>query len=76
MSSFDPMKHHFIILKITHENYEKYCTEDGHVPVGDHIGLDLSDRIYVHAGTVEDFDYVCSSDEEFDQLIFLHYLEN
>lgn len=75
MSSFDPTKHDYIILKITRENYEKYCT-DRHVPVGSHLGFDLFDRFYVHADTVEDCDYVCSSDEEFDQLIFLHYLEN
>ena len=75
MSSFDPTKHHFIILKITHENYGKYCTGI-HVPVGSHIGFDFYDGAYIHADTIEDYDYVCSSDEEFDQLIFLHYLEN
>lgn len=32
MSSFDPTKHDYLILKNTHENYEKYCT-DVHVPV-------------------------------------------
>ena len=75
MSSFDPTKYDYIIRKITHENYEKYCT-DMRITVGSHIGLDLFDGIYIQADTVEDCDYVCSSDEEFDQLIFLHYLEN
>ena len=75
MSSFDPMKHNYIILKITHENYEKYCT-DIHIPVGSYIGFKLLSGLYVHAGTVAKCDYVCSSDEEFDQLIFLHHLEN
>lgn len=75
MSSFDPKKYDYIILKITPENYQKYCT-DTHVPVDSHIGFDLSEGFYIHADTIEDYDYVCSSDEEFDQLIFLHYLEN
>ena len=75
MSSFDPTKHAYIILKITHENCEKYCT-DLHVPVESHIGFDLFEEDYVHAGSIEDYDYVCSSDEEFDQLMFLHHLEN
>ena len=75
MSSFDPTKHSYIITKITRENYEKYCT-DIYVPVGSHIGFDLDDGIYIYADTVEPYDYVCSSDEEFDRLIFLHYLEN
>ena len=75
MSSFDPTKHDCIILKITHENYEKYCTNK-HVDVGSHLGFVRYGGIYVHADTIEDYDYVCSSDEEFDQLIFLHHLEN
>lgn len=75
MSSFDPTKYDYLILKITHENYEKYCT-DIHVPVGSHIGFALFDGIYFYVDTVEDYDYVCSSDEEFDQLKFLRYLEN
>ena len=75
MSSFDPAKHDYIILKITHENYEKYCANK-HITVGSHLGFDLSDGMYVHADTIEEYDYVCSSDEEFDQLIVLHYLEN
>ena len=75
MSSFDHTKHDYIILKITHENCEKYCT-GLHIPVGSHIGFELLDGIYVYADTVEECDYVCSSDEEFDQLIFLHHLEN
>ena len=75
MSSFDPTKHNYLILKITHENYEKYCT-GVHVPVENHLGFDLYEGIYVHADTIENYDYVCSSDEEFDQLIFLHHLEN
>lgn len=75
MSSFDPTKYDYLILKITLENYEKYCT-DMHVPVGSHIGFDLFDGIYFYVDTVEDYDYVCSSDEEFDHLIFLRYLEN
>ena len=75
MSSFDPTKHDYLILKITHENYEKYCT-DMYVPVQSHIGFAFFNESYVHADTVEDYDYVCSSDEEFDQLIFLHHLEN
>ena len=75
MSSFDPTKHDFIILKITHENYEKYCT-DIHVPVESHIGFGFYRGNYIHVDNIEDYDYVCSSDEEFDQLIFLHYLEN
>ena len=75
MSSFDPTKHDYFLLKITHENYEKYCT-DVHIPVESHIGFDFFEGGYVYADTVEDYDYVCSSEEEFDQLIFLHYLEN
>lgn len=75
MSSFDPEKHDYILLKITHENYEKYCT-DVHVPVEGYFGFDLFENRYLHADTVEHYDYLCSSDEEFDQLIFLHYLEN
>lgn len=75
MSSFDPTKHDYIILKITHQNYEKYCT-DRHVPVGSYIGFKLRNGVYVHVGIVAKCDYVCSSDEEFDQLIFLHHLEN
>ena len=75
MSSFNPTKHHFLVLKITHENCEKYCP-DRCVPVGEHLGFDLDDGIYVHVDTIESFDYMCSSDEEFDQLIFLRYLEN
>ena len=75
MNSFDPEKYDYLLLKITEENYDKYCT-DIHVPVGSHIGFGLFDGIYIYADSVEDCDYVCSSDEEFDQLIFLHYLEN
>ena len=75
MSSFDPTKHFYILLKITHENYEKYCT-DLHVPVESHLGFDILERAYTYIDTVESYDYVCSSDEEFDSLIFLHYLEN
>ena len=75
MSSFDSTKHFFVILKITHENYEKYCTGI-RVPVGSHIGFGFFDGIYVHVGTIENYDYVCSSDEEFDQLIFLYYSGN
>ena len=75
MSSFNPTKHSHLLLKITHENYEKYCT-DIHIPVESNLGFDLFAGIYFYAGTVDYGDYVCSSDEEFDQLIFLHYLEN
>ena len=75
MSSFDPTKHSYILLKITHENYEKYCT-GVHVPVESNLGFDIFERAYVHAGAIEPYDYVCSSDEEFDHLVFLHYLEN
>ena len=75
MSSFDPTKHDYILLWITHENYEKYCT-DVHVPVGSNLEFDIFARAYVHADAIESCDYVCSSDEEFDRLIFLHYLEN
>ena len=75
MSSFDPTKHDYLILKITHENYEKYCT-GMHIPVGGYIGFKLRNGVYIHVGIVAKCDYVCSSDEEFDQLIFLHYLEN
>lgn len=75
MSSFDRTKHDYLILKITNENYEKYCT-GMHVPVGSHIGFDLFEGIYFYVDTIEDYDYVCSSDEEFDHLIFLHCLEN
>ena len=75
MSSFDPTKHDYLILKITHENYEKYCT-GMHVPVGGYIGFNLRNGVYIHAGIVAKCDYVCSSDEEFDQLIFFYYLEN
>ena len=75
MSSFDPTKHDYIILKITHQNYEKYRT-DRRVPVGCYIGFKLRNGVYVHVGIVAKCDCVCSSDEEFDQLIFLHHLEN
>ena len=75
MSSFDPEKHDYILLKITHENYEKYCT-DVHVPVGSNLGFNLFEGRHFHASTVDRYDYICSSDEEFDHLIFLHYLEN
>ena len=75
MNSFDPTKHDYIIRKITHENYEKYCT-GMHVPVGGYIGFNLRNGVYIHAGIVAKCDYVCSSDEEFDQLIFFYYLEN
>lgn len=75
MSSFDRTKHDYLILKITHENYEKYCTTM-HVPVGSYIGFKLRNGVYGHVSTIENYDYVCSSDEEFDQLIFLHHLEN
>ena len=75
MSSFNPTKHDYILLRISDENYEKYCT-DVHVPVESHLGFDIFERAYVHADTAESYDYVCSSDEEFDHLIFLHYLEN
>ncbi len=75
MSSFDPTKHHFIVLKITHENYEKYCI-GMHIPVESHIGFDFYYRDYFHVVPAHESDYVCSSDEEFDHLIFLHYLEN
>ena len=75
MSSFNPTKHNYLLLKITHENYKKYL-KYMHVPLGDRLGFDLREEIYVHASAVHQYDYVCSSDEEFDQLIFLHYLEN
>lgn len=75
MSSFDPEKHEYIIRKITDENYEKYCT-DMHVPVESYLGFGLDEKDYVHVHDVEGYDYICSSDEEFDQLIFLYYLEN
>lgn len=75
MSSFDRTKHDYLILKITHENYKKYCT-DVHVPVGSNLGFNLFEGRRFHASTVEHSDYTCSSDEEFDQLIFLHHLEN
>ena len=75
MSSFDPEKHSYILLKITYENREKHCMSK-FVPVGSHLGFDLHEEVYIHTDTVEPYDYVCSSDEEFDQLIFLHHLEN
>ena len=75
MSSFDPTKYDYLILKITLENCEKYCTGI-RIPVGSYIGFKLRNGVYVHAGIVAKCDYVCSSDEEFDQLIFLHHLEN
>ena len=75
MSSFDPTKHDYLILKLIHENCEKYCTGI-RIPVESHIGFDLFEEDYVHADSIEDYDYVCSSDEEFDQLIFFYYLEN
>ena len=75
MSSFDPTKHEYILLKITHENCGRYCT-DMHVPVESYLGFGLFKGNYLHVTTVQSYDYLCSSDEEFDQLIFLHYLEN
>ena len=47
-----------------------------HVPVGGYIGFKLRNGVYIHVGIVAKCDYVCSSDEEFDQLIFFYYLEN
>ena len=75
MSSFDPKKHGYILLKITHENHEKYYTYV-HLSTKRYLGFDLFEGLYFHANIIEHNDYVCSSDEEFDQLIFLHYLEN
>lgn len=75
MSSFDPTKHDYLLLKITEENREKYLRYM-YVPIESHLGFDLNEGIYVHAETIEHFDYVCSSNEEFDLLLFLHYLEN
>lgn len=74
MSSFNPTKYGYALLKITRENYEKYCT-DIHIPVDSYLGFDLSEGIYLYADTAESYDYICSSDEEFDRLVFLHYLE-
>lgn len=75
MSSFNPTKHDYLLLKITEENCEKYLRYM-YVPVGSHIGFWLFNGNYIHADNVEDCDYVCSSDEEFDQLVFLRYLES
>lgn len=75
MSSFDQEKHSYILLKITDENHEKYNL-DKLVPIDSYLGFDLFEGDYVHAGTIAEYDYICSSDEEFDQLIFLHHLEN
>lgn len=75
MSSFNPAKRSYLLLKITHENYEKYCA-DLHVPVESYLGFNLFEGSQFYASTVEHNDYICSSDEEFDQLIFLYHLEN